>query len=241
MTIHLYAVCWNEEKMLPHFLKHYAAICDQIFVYDNYSSDNSAEICKSHPKVSLRQYDSGGQIRDDIYLLIKNEVWKRSRGVADWVIVCDVDEFLYTPDLMSTLKQLTENGTTLVRSVGYNMVSPHYPSPQDQLLELIREGVRSVDFDKVILFRPDAIDAINYAAGAHTCYPVGRLQYADVEVKLLHYKYLSLENHIERYQLMSNRLSKFNKKHNLGFHYSYSKRKITKEFNTYWNNRVQVI
>ena len=241
MTIHLYTICWNEEGMLPHFLRHYSSFCDQLFVYDNFSSDRSAAICASYDRVTLRQYDSGGQIRDDLYLAIKNNVWKRSRGQADWVIVCDIDEFLYAADLRRQLEELDRSDSTLVRCKGYNMVSEHYPTPAQPIFETIREGVPSTSFNKVLLFRPDQIDEINFGPGAHTCNPIGKLSYSDLDFKLLHYKYLSLEYHLQRYRLMASRLSAYNKKFNFGFHYAYSTRKIKKEFNEIWSSRGRII
>ena len=43
-------------------------------------------------------YSTGGKINDFKYLEIKNNAWKKSRGKADWVIVVDMDEFLYHLD-----------------------------------------------------------------------------------------------------------------------------------------------
>lgn len=241
MTIHVYTICWNEEGMLPHFLRHYTSFCDQVFVYDNFSTDRSPSICLSHANVTLRQYDSGGQIRDDLYLSVKNNVWKRSRGKADWVIVCDIDEFLYAPDLRKLLEQLNQSEETLVRCKGFNMVSTHYPTEQEVIFETIREGVRSTSFDKVLLFRPDEIDEINFGPGAHSCNPIGSINYSDLDVKLLHYKYLSLDYNLQRYRLMASRLSDYNKKFHFGIHYGYSSRKIKREFNEIWAKRSSVL
>ena len=35
MRIHVYTVSWNEEKIMPHFLRFYGAVADRIVVYDN--------------------------------------------------------------------------------------------------------------------------------------------------------------------------------------------------------------
>jgi hypothetical protein len=241
VKIHLYTICWNEEKMMPHFLKHYSEFCDEIFIYDNFSNDDTAAICQSFPKVNLLQYDSGNEIRDDIYLIIKNSIWKKSRGVADFVIICDVDEFLYHQDLKGYFENLKETGITIMKAYGYDMISEKYPSPEDNLFSSIKEGVRSINFDKVILFDPNKIDEINYSPGAHGCFPVGLLKYPEEPAKLLHYKYLGLEEIINRYSLMSKRLSAFNKKFSFGFHYSFSRNKIIKEFNGLWKKKHKII
>ncbi|HEY3372002.1 MAG TPA: glycosyltransferase family 2 protein, partial [Prolixibacteraceae bacterium] len=87
--IHYYTLCWNEERILSMVLDYYSEFCESMVVMDNESDDNSPSIIHSYPKATVRTYSSNGQIRDDIYLEIKNNVWKESRGKADWVIICD--------------------------------------------------------------------------------------------------------------------------------------------------------
>jgi len=231
LIIHLYAISYNEEVLMPHFIKHYSSFCDKLYIYDNFSNDMTAEICSTNPKVELLQFDSGGEIHDDIYLTIKNNIWKRSRGIADFVIVCDIDEFLYHNNLIEELNQLKLNGITLIKPIGFHMISESLPITENDLFEDFKMGVRAENFDKIICFDPNKIDEINYQYGAHTCYPLGAIKYSNKIFKLLHYKFLNLNYLIIRYNLMSNRLSKFNKIKKLGIHYSYSRRKIKNEFN----------
>ena len=44
MFIEAYIVTWNEEKILPFVLDHYAEFCDRIVLLDNWSDDSSYEI-----------------------------------------------------------------------------------------------------------------------------------------------------------------------------------------------------
>ena len=44
MKIACYTITYNEELMLPHFIKHYKQFCDKIVVYDNMSTDRTKEI-----------------------------------------------------------------------------------------------------------------------------------------------------------------------------------------------------
>ena len=53
MIVHVYALCWNEEKMLPFFFKHYDNIADQYFIFDNDSRDNSLSMLKEILKLLL--------------------------------------------------------------------------------------------------------------------------------------------------------------------------------------------
>ena len=106
MKVWAYVICWNEEVMLPYYLRHYEIFCDKIIIYDNMSTDRSQEIIKAHPKCELRLYDSKGEVRDDLYLKIKNHAWKEARGQGiDYVIVGDTDEFLYHPNILKIFER----------------------------------------------------------------------------------------------------------------------------------------
>jgi hypothetical protein len=39
LTVRLYATCWNEEKMLPYFFRHYDTLVSRYFVFDDGSTD----------------------------------------------------------------------------------------------------------------------------------------------------------------------------------------------------------
>ena len=64
MKIRVYTVAWNEEKILPHFLRHYARFADRIVVYDNGSNDRTRDIIFAHPQAEFRTYDTDGVLHD---------------------------------------------------------------------------------------------------------------------------------------------------------------------------------
>lgn len=240
LKIHVYTICWNESSILPHFLRYYSAFCDKIVVYDNCSTDNSKTICEQFPKVLIKSFHTNNQIRDDVYLKIKNDSWKNSRGQCDFVIVCDVDEFVYHPSMTAFLGRMYEQGTTLIKSVGYNMVAENFRFENGDILD-VTEGSRAPNFDKVNIFNPNLIEEINYDSGCHNCSPMGILQFNEQDVKLLHYKFLGLDYVLNRYRNMGSRLSSYNKQRKLGFHYLFSSRQITKEYKQIWSSRQKVI
>lgn len=227
--------------MLPHFLQYYSSFAEKITVYDNFSTDDSLEICSRFSKVHTKSYFTNNQIRDDIYLQIKNNAWKQSRGKADFVVVCDVDEWLYHPDLIAVLQQAKAGAVTAFQAIGYNMISSFTPGAEHSLLRDIRSGVRAPSFDKMIIFDPNKIEEINYEAGAHTALPVGELRIDRTSLRLLHYKYMGLDYLVDRYRQMGERLSRHNKKFKLGHHYLFSSRKIRHEFENYWRQREEII
>src|SRR5436305_14307053 len=98
--VHLYALCWNEIRILPFFLRHYRPFVDRFFVLDDGSTDGSRELLAQQSDVTLidrsfRETDSFVSDACTFY----NEAWKASRGSADWVVVCNVDEHLYHPSM----------------------------------------------------------------------------------------------------------------------------------------------
>src|SRR5215204_5418367 len=166
MEIYVYSVCWNEESLLPFYLKHYERFATRIIVYDNMSDDRTPEILDAHALCQRRSLDSGGETRDDLLLHLKNNAWKEARGKADWVVVCDIDEFIYHPDLVGYLRGCEERGITIPQPTGYNMVSDLLPRADGQIWEQITEGRLASFYSKKALFNPNKITEINYKPGA---------------------------------------------------------------------------
>lgn len=190
-NIDVYSVCRDEAEILPFFLDYYDRICNRIFIYDNQSKDGSKELMDLHPKCTRIDYDTGGVLRDDVHMYIKNSVWKDSRGSADWVIVCDLDEFLYHKNLARFLWRCKNLGVTIPKPVGFNMISDEMPTAGRLISDQIKYGAYSRQFSKSIIFDPNRIDEINYGPGAHEIEPDGDVKVLeDDELKLLHYKYL---------------------------------------------------
>jgi hypothetical protein len=228
-VIHYYSLCWNEEKILPFTLGYYSRFCEKLVIMDNESDDSSPSIIKSYNNTEIRTYHSNSEIRDDIYLEIKNNIWKESRGKADWVIMCDTDEFLYHPNLPEKLDELKQKGVSIVRPYGFDMFSATFP--EKNIFE-VKNGIKeNRHLRKCIIFNPNLIDEINFKAGCHKCKPEGKVKfYKKSDIKLLHYKSLSLEYLLTRYDLMSQRLSNYNIENRLGKHYLQEKQHITKMF-----------
>ena len=242
--VHYYAVCWNEEKMLPFMFDYYGQFVDHFTIYDNFSDDNSEAIILSHTNVEIKKFSMGGEINDYIYQDIKNNCWKRSRGKADYVIVCDTDEFIYHTDIHQALILLKNNKYSIVKPFGYNMYSTNYPvyDSHQLLTDKVKRGIRVPLFDKCILFDPHAIVEINYKPGAHECYPWGRVKtYRNEDIKLLHYKNIGLEQLLERNRVYVSRLSKENIENNYGTEYLKKEQLIVQEFNDNEQRALEII
>ena len=227
--IHVYSICWNEEKFLPLYLKHYCSFADKIIIYDNESTDNTLKILKENPKVEIKTYKTNGKLNDFEYLKIKNNAWKKSRGKADWVIVCDVDELLYPRQKQDITQTLQKTDKTIFKPEGYEMLSETFPTT-DQPLTNQTKGVKSKWFDKKIIFNPHSIVEINYYPGCHEAEPIGIVKYGEQQFYLLHFKRMGLEYIINRYKTFANRMSKNNIEQKMGMHYFMKEKEITDEF-----------
>ena len=76
-------------------------------------------------QIEIEKFDSGNEFREDLNRKIKNNCWKKD-AAADWAIVCDVDEFIYAPDINEFLAR--HRDFDVFRPVGYNMVSSQFPA-----------------------------------------------------------------------------------------------------------------
>jgi glycosyltransferase involved in cell wall biosynthesis len=234
----VYTVCYNEELFLPYFLRHYEKIADRIVIYDNRSTDRSAEIIKSHPKATCHSFDTGNQLGEQALTNIRNQCWKADN--ADWAIVCDVDEIIYHPDLLKFIENHKEY--SVIRPHGYTMISTVLPTTTGQIYDELKDGVRYPFFDKCELFSPKRISDMNFGPGSHSANPVGdfNLLYTG-ELKLLHYRYLTLERTIKKYHHLATRRSPDTIAHGWATQYVLPDDKITDVFNSYLKNAEEVV
>lgn len=240
--VHLYTICWNEEKIIPYFINHYKDFVDKFFIYDNESTDSTIELLSKYDNVEIKTYESGNQIRDDIYLKIKNNEWKKSKGVADFVIVCDMDEFLYHENMIEYLIDMKKNNYTLSKVLGFEMITEKFNFNYDyKLTELLKEGIYTHWFNKLCIFNPNKIDEINYSPGCHGAKPIGDVSFTESELKLLHYKNLGLEYALDKLIKYKNRISELNKKMKWGSQYNADIEDAKKFFYKMLNDSKKII
>lgn len=221
--ITIYTIAFNEELMLPHFIKHYRAMFPdcKIVIYDNESADQTVTIAKAYG-CEVRTYSTGGKLDDQAYLDIKNHCWKDAD--TNWVLVCDVDE--HCRITAKELKQEEDLGTTIIKFNGYNMVNL-----QDNLkIEEIEMGVRATSYDKFYLFDKRWIREINYMAGCHRANVKGNAVLSLGDYTCKHYKYVNPDYMIARHATFSARMSANNRKKGWAVHYDYPADRIRTEF-----------
>lgn len=242
MVIHVYALCWNEERMLPYFFKHYDKIADKYYIFDNNSTDNSYSILKSHPNVVVNKIEMQGNSVVEAAQEQYNHIWKQSRGIADWVIICNVDEHFYHHDLKNYLEECTSNGITLIVPTGYEMISEVFPSSDKPLCETIRYGAREEDMDKPQMFNPTEIQEINFWLGRHGAEPVGNvINPSNREVLLLHYKYLGFDYVNNRHPELKTRLREIDLACGYGYQYLWGDEERREKFLKLKNESIKVL
>jgi len=207
MTFELFCPVYNEEYLIPYLVEFYKQKTNNNIIfnfYDNGSTDDTINVIKKL-KCNLGVYETGGEIRDDLLLEFKNNIWKNSK--SDFVIVIDCDEFIEI-----NLDEL--KGNTIVQCEGWNMVGDGTQNPLQ-----INRGHRLVSEDKYCIFSPKDIKEINYTVGAHFCNPIGNIKKCNSFFKLYHMKAINEEYLVQKYRNSKSRLSELNKKQGWGNHY----------------------
>jgi len=242
--VHAYFLCYNEETILPHLIRHYLTFCDKVTIVDNHSTDKSKEIVESFPNTEFIVFDSENEFNDHSNIEVKNNVWKKSIGVADYVILGDTDEFLYHKDMKKFISNCYNSNITVIIPEGYHMIADldFTLEPNDNVFKLIKDGIREPVLDKPMMFDCNKIKEINYSYGAHFAKPEGEVKILKgKELKMLHYKFLGIENFVYRNAMRRERLSGFNKKYNLGLHYLYSDKENREDYFKHLIKRTKIL
>jgi hypothetical protein len=222
----LYCLCWNDARMLPFFFRHYDDLVDKYFIYDNGSTDGSLSLLENHGRVEVTHFDVPGDSFVEEERRLGDTIWRNSD--ADWVIITDIDEHIYHPDLTAYLQRSSDEGVTAIQSIGYEMVSDSFPTGTQPLVEQVTLGNRSTGHDRLCIFDPKAITETNFAVGRHEADPTGRVSWpAYPEVLLLHYKQLGVDYPIVRSAELRLGLRERDLAESWGFHYTWNVAEIT--------------
>jgi len=220
--ITLYTIFYNEEVILPFFLNHYSKFVDRFVFYNNQSTDASVEIINNYGLKDFKiiNHITNHEIRDDLYLHIKNNAWKDDG--SDFVIVCDTDEILYSENIKDVFD--SNPNVPFFYTTGYNMVSETVPTDTSlQIYDTIKTGAIAPNYSKVLAFNPKIVKEIYYLPGCHSCYPTGYnglpLSGIQSNLKVLHYKFLSIDYVNKKHSDYKNRLSQLNLANKWGIHY----------------------
>lgn len=228
--------------MLPFFFRHYDQLVSRYVVFDDSSSDGSLEILHNHPKVEVRPFvrsDPDSFVLSELSL--SNECWKLSRGSADWVMVVDLDEHVFHPDLPSLLKRYQADGVTIVPALGYQMISEDFPSSDALLCKTCPRGAPCDTYSKLTFFNPVSITEVNFAAGRHGANPAGTvIAPAYEELLLLHYKFLGFERTLARHLELRSGLRSTDINNGWGFQYGWSEQELRQAWDGFAGNTIDI-
>jgi hypothetical protein len=153
------------------------------------------------------------------------------------VIVTDVDEFVYHPNLVWALKRTKE---TVILPRMFNMYSDALPTTSGQIYDEIQYGV---EFNsKMCLFRPAEITDMNYEPGCHFARPEGnfRLDFKSPIINM-HFKNLSLEYVINRNAYLYSRNSQVNRDNNWNWHVDMTAEETARQFEIAKTRLIKVV
>ncbi len=237
--IQLHIIFHNEEKILPYILNYYSKYCDLMVGYDNFSTDNSANIFKSYKKYTQIEYKLIGNpddFDDNININIKNNVWKEYKNTHKWAIVIDADELIIPPKyqkLNEYVQILDDIGVTIPKTIGFNIVSDNFiANYDDPIYDVFKYGYYDKMYNKRLLFNAQKFDEINYNLGAHNNNPIGTIHHGLEPMYLLHYKHLGKDyelNKLDYYEsrnIINNGAKSWYKKNRREIKMNYKKDKL---------------
>lgn len=229
--------------MLPFFFRHYDQFVDRYVIYDDNSTDATLAMLHAHPRVVARPLSRSVPDSFELSVLpIFNSHWKESRGNADWVIIVDIDEHLFHPDLAAYLTACNQGGVTAIPALGYEMISDTFPQGEHRLCELVRKGAPASFMSKMSIFDPNRLIETNFTVGRHSADPKGKLRYPNVDRLLnLHFKWLGIDYLNERYRLLASRRGARDRANKWGYHYDRTAENIAEIFSVQLNRAFDVI
>lgn len=255
MTISLYTLCWNEHDVIPYAIQYWKRLKEQVdgfnvIVYDNHSTDDSVQLLKAYDWIEVRYFETDG-MNDLIQRKIKDEAWKEARGKVDYVIVCDMDEVLYSSDLMSVLRTMKEGGYNVLGTPLYTLCGDSMPIYEEGKLlhELVGKGYKQrmnhhpkyEHLAKFMLFNPNRTIEMCPSVGWHICNPIPMKLYETDKVTAIHFdKGFSEDYFVNKRMKMAKRLSDTNKRNGFCYEYGWNEQRQREEYRKNQANAVNL-
>jgi hypothetical protein len=128
--MHLITHIFNEEFLLPYWLKHHVPLVDHGIVIDYASTDNSLDIVRElAPDWEIIQSCNKWFIEPDI----GEEVMRVERGIGGWKMTLNITEFLLHPDIKGYCHSLDDRNKKAMCTTGVIMVDR--PSERSEITD----------------------------------------------------------------------------------------------------------
>jgi glycosyltransferase involved in cell wall biosynthesis len=187
-----YCLAFNESTLIPFWVAHYRQFCERVTVYVDDATDDGTDVLAAKAGAQVKYARTDG-LDDEGFVAFARERYPAARGLAEWVVWVDADEFLYHPRIGERLAELRAQGVTRPVVQGYQMVADAPPKGRKPITEQITRGLPAAEYSKTCVFDP-ALD-VAWTPGKHHATVTG----ADVRgdgadpLRLLHYRYLGEE------------------------------------------------
>ena len=231
MKINVYTFCYNEEVVIPFAIDYWKRFANHVYVFDNMSTDHSRFLLSQYDFITIYDRHTENSINNYTMRDLKNSCWKHDD--ADFVVVCDMDEFLYSPDIMREFETMKQNNYTVCKPrYYYNTICETIPIHGNGLYHTQCDGGTTV-LPKTLIIDPKQITDINYSIGSHCAYPKGNVSYyRDNNFYAFHANNsLSLDYKIQRYAMLNNRRREYEKEKLLSMHYGKSEYELQQRWN----------
>jgi O-antigen biosynthesis protein len=183
----------NEARWIRRVIEAQLPVAEKIFIFDDHSTDNTAEICKSFDRVELisSPFEGLGEARDKNYLL---EQIEKTAKAGDWIIAIDGDEELVQGSCEEIKKIVSSGGTGIAYQ--FNVLYLWDSPDQVRIDGVFGRGKRPSLFALV----PGRRFSSSNGGGLHC----GNTPQADsikcAKVNLLHYGWMEREDRIRKYE-----------------------------------------
>lgn len=241
----LYTLAFNESDIVDYSIDYWKTLgVEKVICYNNYSTDDTVEKLRRFGNIEIRNFQTDG-MTDDIHAIIKNNCWKEQKGKDVWCLICDFDEWLFSPDIDSLIDRMEENDCSVLGTKWYAICNDSTPPYEEgKLLHqqsnkfYIQDVNRNYpQLGKFMLINPNKIDDMGWSVGNHICNPTGefKLYVADVnDAVAIHLnKGFSLQYFLDKRKKMAERLSTLNKAKGYCYEYNYPEAKSREEYRGY--------
>lgn len=220
IKIELYTCGFNEEFQLQFAIDYWKLlITDEselhVTYFDNMSDDNTLKMLSKYDWITVKQFDTNGEMNEQVLTYIRNNCWKGSN--ADWCIVVDVDEVFYSKDLIGELKKMKEQGVGAVSCNWYALCGDFVPEYKEGMLlhqqigkvykQYINHREGFSEYGKIQLFNPKMAVDMHYSMGMHYAFPQCQIVYNPNIIQIHFDKGYSAEWKIQKRRELWNRLN----------------------------------
>lgn len=256
MKIDLYCLCYNEEFIIPWIIQYWDKLISDgidlhVYVYDNNSTDKSVEMLSQYDWITINYFTTSGQ-DDIIQAQIKNSVWYNSKGKADFVVVSDFDEIIWSNNLIEELQYMKDNGYNVLGTPWYAFCGDEMPEYDENkyLHQLIKKGYKQYinhhpsykHLGKFMLFDPNLIDSMHYSVGCHISNPTPYIKlYETDKIVEFHINKGFSENYfVSRRKIMADNLSSTNRMNGMCTEYWQPEEKTREEYRKYQKESIDI-